>query len=329
MHTSRLAILLICAVLAPSSPLAADNWSDPSPHKVTFVEVEAGVRLEVLDWGGTGEAVVLLAGDGDTAHIFDDFAPKLAKRYHVLGITRRGFGASSQPADGYDLTRLVRDILAVADVLKIRRFSLVGHSIAGDEINRLAQVYPDRVNRLVYLDAAYDRVESERMESTFRLPHPLDRPIGSDLSSPRAVTAYIRRTECPDFPEADVRATRIFAPDGHFVRAITPPAILTKVAAAVQRPSYEKIAAPALAIYAVKKTPQQMFPAYESSDPKMQAALRTIFTSESEFQRKQREQFLREMKNGRAIRIIGANHYVFISNREEVLRDVDSFLSGN
>src|SRR5215467_14619332 len=63
------------------------NWRDPSSHKVQFVTVEKTVQLEVLDWGGTGRPVVLLAGSGNTAHIFDDFAEKLAGACcHVYGI---------------------------------------------------------------------------------------------------------------------------------------------------------------------------------------------------------------------------------------------------
>jgi pimeloyl-ACP methyl ester carboxylesterase len=43
--------------------------------------VESGVRLEVLDWGGTGRAVVLLAGSGNTGHVYDDLAPSLTLAY--------------------------------------------------------------------------------------------------------------------------------------------------------------------------------------------------------------------------------------------------------
>jgi non-heme chloroperoxidase len=328
-HMVRVAILFMCvaSIIVTATVLPAANWSDSSPHKVSFVEVQPGVRLEVLDWGGPGKPVLLLAGDGDTAHVFDDFAPLLARHYRVFGITRRGFGASSQPQNGYDLARLVEDIVNVADALNIRQFDIIGHSIAGDEMNRLAEMFPGRVRQLVYLDAAYDRVESEHMEAGFHLPHPLDEPTSTDLSSPEALTAYIRKTECPGFPEAEVRATRVFGPDGRFIRAITPDTILVKVAAVVEHPQYEKIRAPALAVYAVKKTPAQMFPVYESSDAETQVALKAIFASESSFQKRQREQFLRGMKNGRAIQIVGANHYVFISNPREVLRALDSFLS--
>jgi non-heme chloroperoxidase len=84
---------------------AITMWRDPSPHKIQFVTVEENVNLEVLDWGGAGRPVVLLAGSGNTAHVFDDFAPKLAADYHVYGITRRGYGASSAPASGYGADR--------------------------------------------------------------------------------------------------------------------------------------------------------------------------------------------------------------------------------
>jgi hypothetical protein len=67
--------------------------NDPSPHVTRFVSVDKDVRLEVLDWGGSGRPIVLLAGGGNTAHVFDDFAPKLRAHNHVYGITRRGFGA--------------------------------------------------------------------------------------------------------------------------------------------------------------------------------------------------------------------------------------------
>src|SRR4029077_8222439 len=70
-------------------------WHDPSKHVVKFVTVEEQVRLEVLDWGGSGRSVVLLAGSGNTAHVFGDFAEKLSGTCcHVPCITRRGYGLS-------------------------------------------------------------------------------------------------------------------------------------------------------------------------------------------------------------------------------------------
>ena len=108
-------------VLSSFQPLHAADWRDPSPHHSLSVPVDKNVRLEVLDWGGPGRPVILLAGLGNTAHVFDDFAPKLARSYHVYGITRRGYGASSCPDDGYTAERLAEDVLAVIDSLNLDR----------------------------------------------------------------------------------------------------------------------------------------------------------------------------------------------------------------
>jgi non-heme chloroperoxidase len=119
-------VLPIVPVVAPLCAQASAVWHDLSPHKVQFVTVDENVRLEVLDWGGAGRPIVLLAGLGNTAHVFDDFAPKLASGYHVYGTTRRGFGASSVPAAGYDACRLGDDVIAVLDSLKLSKTLLVG-----------------------------------------------------------------------------------------------------------------------------------------------------------------------------------------------------------
>ena len=79
------------ALLAGLSLMVSAAWQDPSSHTVRIVTVDEGVRLEVLDWGGSGRPVVLLAGSGNSAQAFDDFAPKLADCCHVYGITRRGY----------------------------------------------------------------------------------------------------------------------------------------------------------------------------------------------------------------------------------------------
>src|SRR5688572_31769200 len=133
------------------------SWRDPSAHTVRLVTVEENVRLEVLDWGGSGRPVILLAGGGSTAHVYDDFAPKLTADFHVYGITRRGFGASGFAVsnDRYPIDRLRDDVLAVIEALELTRPVLVGHSIAGAELSAVATLHPDRVAGLVYLDSAY------------------------------------------------------------------------------------------------------------------------------------------------------------------------------
>src|SRR5579862_6274456 len=106
------ALTLITCISTCAQPATSTNPPPPdtSPHKVQFVTVDKDVKLEVLDWGGRGRPIVLLAGSGNSAHVFDNFAPKLTPEYHVYGITRRGFGDSSKPDEGYDDQRLADDV---------------------------------------------------------------------------------------------------------------------------------------------------------------------------------------------------------------------------
>lgn len=55
---------LYVLLLATAAPAFAQQttWNDPSPHRVELIAVDGGVQLEVLDWGGSGPALVLLAG---------------------------------------------------------------------------------------------------------------------------------------------------------------------------------------------------------------------------------------------------------------------------
>ncbi len=315
--------------------LGAAVWKDPARHVVRFVEVEPGVKVEVLDWGGSnlvqasGEAVLLLAGHGDTGHIFDDFAPALGKGFRVLALTRRGFGASSQPADGYNPATLAKDIAQVMAALKLDRVTLVGHSIAGDEMTRFAVTYPAKVAKLVYLEAAYDRVETQRVETTFPKLRPLPGPTPSDLESPSNLRAYVARTEIL-MPEAEIRATRVFGPDRRFQRDVTPEPILSALARAVEHPMYdqmnESIHAPILAIYAVPEIPDQMLPRYKFSDAETRAAIDKIFEIWTAAAKQQRDSFRKRVPQARVVELNGASHYVFISHREQVLQEVRAFL---
>ena len=78
--------------LALALGLLQSPWRDPSPHQARFVTVDSTVRLEVLDWGGSGRPLVFV-GCYLTAHVYDNIAPKLTDRFHVYAVTRRGIGA--------------------------------------------------------------------------------------------------------------------------------------------------------------------------------------------------------------------------------------------
>ena len=304
-------------------------WKDPSPHIVHLVEVEPGVRVEVLDWGGSGERYILLAGHGDTAHVFDDFAPRLSDDFHVSALTRRGFGASSQPAQGYDIATLVTDIVQGLEAMNLKRVHLVGHSIAGDEMTRFARMHPDRVGKMVYLEAAYDRVQARQLEAAFpKLPPPPE-PTPSELASPAGVRAFVARTLIP-MPESEIRATRVFHPDGRLLRPVTPDRILAAVASIVEHPDYESVRGPTLAIYAVPETPVQLIPGYKTryaaGNRETRRVLDRIFDIWKPAAKAQRDQVRKAVPHARVVELHGASHYVFISDQQRVLREMKAFL---
>ena len=153
-----LGVAALPMLTAPTAVWATDQkpaaCADHTPHKVRFVKVAPGVELEVLDWGGKGKAMVLLAGGGDNAHVYDQFAYQFTDYFHVIGITRRGYLPSSQPRNGYDIPTRAADDIAVLDALGIDKAVFVGHSAAGMELSRLGQAHKDRIEKLVYLDAS-------------------------------------------------------------------------------------------------------------------------------------------------------------------------------
>jgi len=186
---------LLGVTLSTSPPSHAQQqglWHDPSNHKIQFVNVEEGVDLEVLDWGGAGRPLVLLAGLGWTAHVFDDFAPKLTDSYHVYGITRRGYGASSKPASGYTEERLAEDDLRVFEALKLAAPVVAGHSIAGNELSTLGIHHYHRIAGLVYLDALNDGADDYAdLDALWtKMPESMRKPPEPSPSDKKSFSAY-------------------------------------------------------------------------------------------------------------------------------------------
>lgn len=145
-----------------------------------------GIRLHYVDWGGQGEVMLFLGPLNGGAHVFDSLAPHFTDRFHVLGLTRRGTEPSAAPPSGYDTSTLAEDIRAFLDALNIGRATLVGYSIAGDEMTRFAGVHPQRTARLVYLDATWDRASNRELVkkacAQFEMPGECEPPPPSSVS---------------------------------------------------------------------------------------------------------------------------------------------------
>jgi len=316
-------VLALAAACAPK-PAPTAPWRDLSPHRVSFVTVAPGVRLETLDWGGSGKPLVFISGLQDVAHGFDDFAPEFTDRFHVVAITRRGYGASSRTPAGYDLATRVADLTAALDSLGLTKVILVGHSIAGDELTGFADAHPDRVWGLVYFDAAYDH----SVLAPFLADYPPQLPGPADSVSPRALQAYTVRTFGMLIPEAQFRAIEVFDSSGHLRADVTPGTVDSQVIAGAGHPDYSRMHAPALAIDAVIDSAPQLFPLWASFSDSARAAGRRFAAKIIPWGAAQRAIFRREVPQARVVELHGANHYVFYSNRADVVREMRAFLGG-
>jgi non-heme chloroperoxidase len=326
MTTQVRQMICLTALLAYSQQVTP--WQDPSPHTVEFVTVDQNVRLEVLDWGGSGPSVVLLPGGGNTAHVFDEFAPKLADRYHVYGITRRGFGASSIPASGYEADRLGDDVLAVLDSLKLKRPVLVGHSLGGEELSSVGSRHPERVAGLVYLDAGYqyafDNGKGGTLDDLQKTANPLPtppQPNQSDLASFRSLQAWYTRVNGITPPESEFRQGWDSTPDGGVGKRRGSP--MASIMKGMQK--YTDIPVPALVIFAV---PHDQGPWIKNHpDPAVREAAKARSAEEVVLIEKQAKAFENGVPSAHVVGLPSAHHYVFLSNESDVLREMRAFVA--
>ncbi len=306
------ASLFAACARAPAAHDRAGSWSDPARHEVRKIGVGDGVSLEFVDWGGTGPTIFVLAGLGNTAHVFDDFAPAFLDRWHVIGMTRRGYGASDAPSNGYAIPTLGADIVHVLDAVHIDRAILMGHSIAGDEMTWVSTNRPDRVLALIYLDAAYDRVAFREVVGS--PPHSAETPPSDlDLANPNAYAEYLRRGMGLPIPLGEVLASFRFDPTGRFAGPAPSTNAGSQIMKSLSHPAYDHVVAPALAIYAVTN------PADESLTPE-QRRLATFNAGE-------RTRFAKEVAGARVVELRNSKHYVFLASRDDVVHEARGFLS--
>jgi pimeloyl-ACP methyl ester carboxylesterase len=310
----------------PGSAIPASKSADGSSHQVFFIPVEKNVKLEVLDWGGVGRPVILLAGLGYDAHVWDKFAPKLIAHCHVYGITRRGFGASSAPApkdDNYSADRLGDDVLAVMDQLKLDKPVLVGHAKAGQELSSVGSRHPEKVAGLVYLDAGYsyafyDAKNGDLLLDAIDLRRKLDVYLSAGAPDLKQYFADLQAS-LPQL-ERDVQdfQDELALMPAQPPRTVAPPPIMVAIGAGAQK--YTEIHAPVLAIFADPHSLGQ----FDADDP---AARQKLIMDDFARTSAQADAIQAGIAGSRVVRIPNASHMIFESNEADVLREINAFMA--
>jgi pimeloyl-ACP methyl ester carboxylesterase len=219
--------------------------------------------------------------------VFDSLAVRFTDKYRVLALTRRGYGESDKPQTGYDVRTRVEDLHRFLDVLGIGKVTLIGHSMAGDELTAFASAYPARVDKVVYLDAAYDRSKTDELivdDPALTFLANRGQPLGND-----AIRAQL------------MKGSSAFHPD------------------------YRGIRAPALAFYAVPRLHPAFRAAPTAEILRQMNAWWTA--KGIPHIRANIEQFRREAHRGQVVEMPYANHFLFLrSTQDEVVRRTRSFL---
>lgn len=318
-------LLFVSLAVACASGSEASRARPHSAPSVRMTRIAPGVTLEVVDWGGRGSPLVFLAGGGNTAHVFDDFAPQFADSFHVIGITRRGFGASAGAPPAADLDTLVADVTAALDTLGLGSVIFVGHSIAGEEMTRFAELHAARCAGLVYIDAAYDRSGIDTV-AKMQPPGPEPRISPADTASFASLRAVYARIQGVREPDSEIRATVRFDSADRYLGEVTPNSLKGRLASGSRVARYDQVHCRALGIYAVPDSLPDVVPYHAELDAAGRAQGDSLLRFVAGVVADSRAKFARFPQNT-IVDVHGGNHYVFLQHPTEVARAMRSFLS--
>ncbi|KRC82845.1 alpha/beta hydrolase [Sphingomonas sp. Root241] len=142
---------LAAALLAVSAPAQAQEL--PYPAEFRTEEIEAnGVTIHVRI-GGSGPAIVLIHGFGESGDMWSPLAASLTRNHTVVVPDLRGMGRSSKPAGGFSKMNQATDIAELMDALKIVQSDVVAHDIGNMVAFAFAEKYSNRVTKLIVIDA--------------------------------------------------------------------------------------------------------------------------------------------------------------------------------
>jgi len=316
-------LLLFC--LGCTSKQKPSTWTDTASHKSAFVTAN-GIKINYLDWGGTGPVLILIHGFGDSPHVFDDLAPAFTDRFHVIAYARRGHGRSDAKGP-FDGATLVEDLRGLMDALGITKAHLAGHSMGGNEITGMASKYPERVDRIVYLEAGYDWADTSFASAMKSFPSYYLAPPAAAMKSLDAHRAYTRSaipaiTDTSRY-EAELRDQVIVQPDGSLRMALTDSVSQLMVETLLSwRKEYTKVHSPVLSIYATTHLDVQ-----NGDSARLAENLAWEKKYMAPFRVASKQRIQRELSNLKILEVLGTHPDFFFTSRAQVVDAMRRFLS--
>lgn len=128
-----------------------------------------GVRLHYAE-RGTGELVVFLHGFPEFWYAWRRQLDAIGETHRAVAVDMRGYNLSSKPEDvrDYRAGEVAQDIVALADHFGASRFSLVGHDWGGVIAWRVASIAPQRLNKLVIINAPHPAMMKRELRRNWR-----------------------------------------------------------------------------------------------------------------------------------------------------------------
>ena len=144
---------LILLVIAATLPAFAEEEVGSFPASFQTRDIATNGTTLHVRVGGSGPAVVLLHGYGETGDMWAPLAAELARNHRVIVPDLRGLGLSARPAAGYDKKTQGEDVAGLLDALKVEHVDVVAHDIGNMVGYAFVAEHRDRVRRFVLMDA--------------------------------------------------------------------------------------------------------------------------------------------------------------------------------
>lgn len=175
-----------------------------------------GQKIHYVE-AGAGPTVILLHGLGGSTQVWQLNIAALAEKYHVVVPDQIGFGKSDKPLVNYRIRTYVDFLDQFCKQLKIERASLVGNSMGGWIATAFTAAFPDRVDKVVLVDAAGYAPPKDLDTRTFYGLNPTTR----DGMKVLVAKIFYNKLLQSDAAIDNAIATRLAAGDGYTINSIT------------------------------------------------------------------------------------------------------------